>query len=94
MHLRILKINIWCGIIIATILKADLNKNIQSYRKAGETLGWNTISPCMHQIKSIGIQSVDYYFLIPGIILTGCFISFGSKFWHDSLDILYQIKNN
>jgi len=89
---RILKINIWCGIIIATILKADLIKIFNHIEKAGETLGWNTISLYASD-KEHWYQSVDYYFLIPGIILTGCFISFGSKFWHDSLDILYQIKN-
>ena len=28
-----------------------------------------------------------------GVFLTGCFLSLGSKFWHDLLDLLLQIKN-
>lgn len=30
---------------------------------------------------------------IIGCIFTGIFLSFGSKFWHDLLDLLFQIKN-
>lgn len=30
---------------------------------------------------------------IIGVVLTGCFLSLGSKFWHDLLDLLLQIKN-
>jgi len=81
---RILKINVWCGIITASILKADLIKILNNVQDAGSTLGWANIT-------SYNLR--DVLFLIPGIVLTGCFISFGSKFWHDLLDILYQIKN-
>jgi hypothetical protein len=31
--------------------------------------------------------------LAKGIVMTGLFISFGSKFWHDLLDLLCQVKN-
>ncbi|MEM8527363.1 MAG: hypothetical protein AAGG68_22170 [Bacteroidota bacterium] len=31
--------------------------------------------------------------LVPGIILTAFFISLGSKFWHDMLDIVMQFSN-
>jgi hypothetical protein len=81
---RILKINVWCGVFTAAILKADLIKILNNISDAGKTLGWNNIST---------YETIDYVFLVPGIILTGCFLSFGSKFWHDLLDILYEIKN-
>lgn len=81
---RILKINIWSGILLAAILKADLIKIFNNINEPGKTLGWNNIS-------EYGL--FDATMLLFGIILTGCFISFGSKFWHDLLDILYQIKN-
>jgi hypothetical protein len=81
---RILKINVWSGILLAAILKADLIKIFNNISEPGKTLGWNNIS-------EYGL--LDATLLPLGIILTGCFISFGSKFWHDLLDILYQIKN-
>ncbi len=81
---RIMKINVCCGVITATILKADLIKIFNNIESPGQTIGWSTIE---------GYNTIDYCFLIPGIVLTGCFISFGSKFWHDLLDILYEIKN-
>lgn len=81
---RILKINVWSGILLAFILKADLIKIFNNITEPGKTLGWNNIA-------DYGI--LDFVLLPCGIALTGCFISFGSKFWHDLLDILYQIKN-
>lgn len=81
---RILKINVWSGIIIAAILKADIIVIFNHITEAGKTIGWSYIE---------NYSALDKWLLVPGIVLTGCFISFGSKFWHDSLDLLYQIKN-
>lgn len=81
---RILKINVWSGILLALILKADLIKIFNNITEPGRTLGWNNITE---------YKALDFVLLPFGIILTGCFISFGSKFWHDLLDILYEIKN-
>jgi len=43
------------------------------------------------------IKEKDLSFLIPktliGIFLSGVFISLGSKFWHDMLDIVLQVAN-
>jgi hypothetical protein len=81
---RILKINVWSGVILAAILKADLIIIFNNIDDPGKTLGWKYISE--YEIPDI--------MLLPfGIVMTGFFISFGSKFWHDLLDILYQIKN-
>lgn len=35
---------------------------------------------------------IAYFFLMTGIALTGGGISFGSKFWHDLLDVLFSVK--
>ncbi len=89
---RILKINVWCGIITAAVLKADLIRIFNNIQEPGTTLGWDKISAYWGEHKYL-VCSPDFWFLFPGIVLTGCFISFGSKFWHDLLDLLYQIKN-
>lgn len=97
---RILKINVFSGILLAFILKADLIQILNDMEHAGTTLGWNNLYLykesyiTRHSIEDIEWYKIINYWLLPfGIILTGCFISFGSKFWHDLLDILYQIKN-
>lgn len=89
---RILKINVWCGILTAAILKADLIHIFNNIQDPGKTLGWKNIYD-YYDGESHWYDSADFWFLIPGILLTGCFISFGSKFWHDLLDLLYVIKN-
>lgn len=81
---RILKINVWCGILVSAILKADLIKIFNNIDDPGKTVGWNNIN---------SYNTLDAFLLVPGIFLTGCFISFGSKFWHDLLDIMLEIKN-
>ncbi|MEL1246318.1 hypothetical protein AAEO56_18745 [Flavobacterium sp. DGU11] len=83
---RIMKINVWSGILVAAIIKADMIMIFSKMKNPGETLGWNTFGQFYE-------DPLDKVLLVPGILLTGCFISFGSKFWHDLVDILYQIKN-
>ncbi len=90
---RIMKISVWSGILTAAILKADLIKIFNNITDPGKTLGWKSINDCSCVQCNHCYEGLDYLFLLPGIILTGCFISFGSKFWHDLLDLLYQIKN-
>jgi len=82
---RILKINVWSGILLAAILKADFIKIFNNITEPTKALGWNNLDNYQ--------TFVDWGLLPFGIVLTGLFISFGSKFWHDLLDLLYQIKN-
>lgn len=87
-YYRIMKINIWCGILVAAIFKADFIMIFNHMEEPGKTLGWT-----MEVLNEYYKKPIDYFIMILGIALTGCFISFGSKFWHDLLDILYTIKN-
>ncbi len=82
---RIFKINVCSGILLAFILKGDLIKIFNNITDPAKTLGWNNLEDYT--------KFIDWALLPFGIILTGLFISFGSKFWHDLLDLLYQIKN-
>lgn len=83
---RILKINLWCGIFTAAILKADLIAILNDINNAGKTIGWANLSKNDY-------QDFKWLLILVGIALTGCFISFGSKFWHDLLDLLLEVKN-
>ena len=94
---RILKMNLVLGFITAFLAHAsffDLLKNIET---PGKVIGWtnNLFNDFQSQINGEIIfqafkQAVQF---IIGCLFTGAFISTGSKFWHDLLDTLFQIKN-
>jgi hypothetical protein len=84
---RILKINIFCGIVVAAFLKIDL---VYIFQHLGDKqitiIGWQ-------KICSTYKEWYDWLVLLVGIIMSGFFLGLGSKFWHDLLDMLYQVKN-
>jgi len=87
---RILKINLLCGIAVATALHADLYSIIiLNNGDPMKALGWTG----RLQFSSRGDFALKGITFLIGCITTGFFISFGSKFWHDALDILLQVKN-
>lgn len=72
------------GIFIAGLLKMDLYHifiNLDTANLSG-LIGWN---------EKITLRT--FFSAVPGIIICGIFLSFGSKFWHDLIDMLLQIKN-
>ncbi len=90
-ELRILKINFFCGIMLAILLNANLLLILQHFDNPSDALGWGNF---VAEIKGKGFLQVfkSVVLRIPGCILTGLFISLGSKFWHDLLDMLYETK--
>lgn len=81
----VLVLNILCGFGIAASFKVDLFEVFQkvtSEDTVDEIIGWN------------GKITFDSFLgHLPGILLAGIFMSFGSKFWHDMLDLLLEVKN-
>jgi hypothetical protein len=93
-YYRILKINIWCGFFIAWALNANLFNIIANKRDPFNAIGWNNVTWFWEANFVWSFRRfVDVFVFITGCFATGLFISFGSKFWHDLLDILYQVKN-
>lgn len=85
-EMKILKVNIAFSITIAILAKANLFAII-SANPPYQALGWHSLS---------GSDSPTFFHYIQilfGCILGGFFISLGSKFWHDMLDMLLQAKN-
>ncbi|GGI52409.1 hypothetical protein GCM10011425_36210 [Mucilaginibacter galii] len=79
---RILVLNIICGTIISLIIRADLIVILGHLDRPYEVIGWDKELP----------KGFAWALLPFGCILTGCFISLGSKFWHDLLDLLLYTK--
>jgi hypothetical protein len=80
---RILVLNIVSGTIVALILHADLISILGHIDKPYNVIGWDKTLP----------TGLGWVLLPIGCFLTGCFISLGSKFWHDLLDLLLYTKN-
>lgn len=88
---RILKINIWCGFVVAWALNASIFRIIGNISDPSNAIGWKNVIWLWDEWDwSI---TLDWLIFLVGCFATGCFISLGSKFWHDLLDILLQIKN-
>jgi len=84
----ILSINLTISFLIAFISNASLFKMFTYELKPDKTdmeflLGWDFAALNLYTFGSILI----------GCALTACFISLGSKFWHDMLDMLFYAKN-
>ncbi|MFN4315687.1 MAG: hypothetical protein ACK4E0_15410 [Chitinophagaceae bacterium] len=81
---RILKVSILFGCVTAIIFRADLFAILHNLDDPSSNLGWETMQQC-----SLGAILIT----IVGCCFTGVFLSFGSKFWHDLIDLILQIKN-
>jgi len=81
---RLIVINIVIGSLICIMLRADLINLMEHMNMPAVSIGWKNFSPS---------DIWDYITLVPGCFLTGCFLSLGSKFWHDLLDLLLYTKN-
>lgn len=93
-YYRILKINIWCGFLTALALHADIFSILRNTTDPWAGIGWEKYTMIWEK-KWEWDWSMFYSWLpvLVGFFATGFFISFGSKFWHDLLDIILQIKN-
>lgn len=95
---RILKINVATGLLVSLIFRTDLFCILRNIADPASHMGWTTIRTDYHAY--IGLFDKCYvgsiFFglsTLLGCLITGVFLSFGSKFWHDLVDLLLQAKN-
>ena len=89
---KILGLNIVLSILVACVAHADFFKMFNA-EKPYEAIGWKgytlySLNPFLSWTHTGHIISGIF-----GCVLTGLFISLGSKFWHDMLDLLFYTKN-
>ncbi|MFA6058435.1 MAG: hypothetical protein WC756_09565 [Taibaiella sp.] len=92
---RILKLNLFIGTITAIACHADMIALIKNPDDPSSVLGWfhEPASPNTKNEITFWKQIYFVFEFFFGCLLTGAFISMGSKFWHDLLDILVAVKN-
>jgi hypothetical protein len=74
------------SVLLAVAVKADFFAIVSHLDAPWDTLGWTRNAP----IRS----PAELLTTIVGTILTGLSLGFGSKFWHDVLDIVYGARDN
>src|SRR4051812_21116261 len=80
---RILLLNISLNIIIAFLIHANIFRILHDHPL--QHLSW--------EHNYFNLKDKGFFYEISGCLFGGLLISLGSKFWHDTLDMLYYTKN-
>src|SRR5258708_5669448 len=70
------------AVVLAVAVKANFFEIVAHMDAPWETLGWS-------RIPDHKLQPGVFLYNVAGSALTGLGLGFGSKFWHDVLDIVY-----
>ena len=70
------------SILLAVLVKADFFAILAHLEAPWDTLGW---------ARPQSLSALLYTIL--GTVLTGLSLGFGSKFWHDMLDLVYGVRD-
>jgi hypothetical protein len=81
-------------ILVAFVVKADLFEILAHLDAPWETIGWVLVDGS-HWMPSDATSSWSrFLYALAGSALTGIAMGFGSKFWHDVLDIVFNAREN
>lgn len=81
------------GIVIALIAKADIFTMLSNLDEPWRTLGWVRVSGAQW-FRSPATASVGtLLYTLGGCALTGFALGFGSKFWHDILGSVFELRD-
>lgn len=89
---KIAQANLVACIGLALLVKADFFQILGRLDAPWETLGWAQMRTG-ELVQSSAMHSVpEFLYALAGSALTGFALSFGSKFWHDVLDIVFNAR--
>lgn len=80
------------GVGVAVLLKADLFEILRHLDAPWETLGWVRVSGSRWVRSAAAGDPGTALYAAGGSAVTGIALGFGSKFWHDVLDIVYEVR--
>lgn len=82
---RIAQRALGASVVLAVVVKADFFAILAHLEAPWDTLGW--VRP-----PEQGWTAGRLLHTLAGTIVTGISLGFGSKFWHDLLDLLYGLR--
>lgn len=93
-ELDIIQRSLGISIALAILVKADLFAILGRLDAPWDTIGWVHMSgPDLVRSTSLSSFPAALY-AVGGSIITGIALGFGSKFWHDLLDIVFNAREN
>lgn len=81
------------GVLVALLVKADLFAILKQLDNPWATLGWLQVDKYTWTRTPATATLGNAAHCIAGCVLTGCALGFGSKFWHDTLGAVYEVRN-
>lgn len=91
-ELRITFTNVLAGVTLAAVMKADLFGMLSQPNAAWSTLGWTQWDGQAWVRHSAAASWSGGMYALLGSTITGMALGFGSKFWHDVLGIVVELK--
>jgi hypothetical protein len=80
------------GMLLAALVKADLFSIIMHLDDPWTTIGWVHVTGGQW-FRSYALTSWGaFFYTIGGCALTGIALGFGSKFWHDFLSVVNELR--
>ena len=80
------------GVGVALLLKADMFSILAHLDEPWKTLGWVRLDGAQW-VQSPATASIGrVLYVVGGCIVTGIGLGFGSKFWHDVLGTMNEVK--
>ena len=90
---RIALRTILVGIVLAILLKADMFAILSQLDAPWKTLGWVQVENYRWMRSPASADVGGGIYAVAGCLLTGVALGFGSKFWHDILGSVYELRN-
>jgi len=81
------------GVLLAILVKANIFEILANMDSPWHSLGWITVS-AHHWVRANATTGFGpFLYALAGCVLTGVALGFGSKFWHDILGTVYEMRN-
>ena len=82
------------GVIVALAVKANFFELVAHLDEPWRTFGWVNVER-FRWVQSPATSGFGpFVYTVVGCVFTGAALGFGSKFWHDILGTVYDIRNN
>lgn len=86
------QLNLGVAILVALLLKADFFQIVANLEAPWDTLGWAHMQAGDLVRRSALVHIDQAIYAVVGSVFTGFALGFGSKFWHDLLDIVFNAR--
>lgn len=81
------------GVVLALLVKANMLEIVANPTDPWGTIGWVTTREGAW-FRSLALTSMgSFLYAVAGSALTGLALGFGSKFWHDTLGGIYELRS-